>query len=261
MSQPVSPSIPAVVTGASSGIGEEFSRQLAERGHDLLLVARRVPRLRALARELKRDHAVAVTVLGADLETAAGRELVAARLRGHGPRLLVNNAGFGSRGRFADLDPGREVAEVMVNVVAVEQLTAAVLPECVAAGAGGVLNVASTAAFQPLPHMATYAATKAFVLHLSEALAVELNGTGVRCMALCPGPTRTEFGEVAGNARELEKALPMAASDVVRHALGDFDSGHAISIPGPLNALGAHSVRLFPRAAVRRVAGLIFASR
>ncbi|MFN2451812.1 MAG: SDR family NAD(P)-dependent oxidoreductase [Candidatus Dormibacteria bacterium] len=261
MSDAVPSSVPAVVTGASSGIGEEFCHQLAGRGHDLLIVARRVTRLRSLARELQREHGVAVEALAADLETAAGRRLVAVRLRGGGPRLLVNNAGFGSSGSFAELDQERELAEVMVNVVAVEELTGAVIPECVAAGAGGVLNVASTAAFQPLPHMATYAATKAFVLHLSEALAVELSGTGVRCMALCPGPTRTEFGEVAGNATELDNALPMSVAEVVTQALGDFDAGHAISIPGRRNALVAHSVRLLPRAAVRRVAGRIFAPR
>ncbi len=259
MSGPVPPSVPALVTGASSGIGEEFARQLAARGHDLTLVARRVERLDTLARSLRHDHDVAVTVLPADLATATGRDAAAARLTGSGPWLLVNNAGFGTRGRFADLEPGRESAEIQVNVVALHQLTAAVVRRNVDAGAGAVVNVASTAAYQAIPHMATYAATKAFVLHFSEALAQELHGTGVRALALCPGPTRTEFEDVAGVSAVFNKSMPMTAASVVRSALRALDRGHAICVPGAHNLVLAQGPRLVPRSMLRRVIAPIFA--
>lgn len=260
MSGPVPPTVPALVTGASSGIGEEFARQLAERGHDLTLVARRIDRLEALARSLRDDHHVTVTVLAADLRTAAGREPVAALLRATPPWLLVNNAGFGTRGRFVDLDPAREHDEVQVNVVALHELTAAVVRGNVETGAGAVVNVASTAGYQAIPHMATYAATKAFVLHFTEALAQELHGTGVRALALCPGSTRTEFEDVAGVSDYFSKSLPMSAAAVVRSALRALDRGHAISVPGAHNQVLALSSRLVPRSALRPVVARIFAS-
>jgi short-subunit dehydrogenase len=261
MSGPVPPSIPALVTGASSGIGEEFARQLAARGHDVTLVARRSDRLQALAKELRQRHSAKVMVHTADLSTHAGRGPVATMLRTKGPWLLVNNAGFGTRGRFADLDLKREAEEVELNVVALHQLTAAVLPGNVEARAGAVVNVASTAAYQPLPYMATYAATKAFVLHFTEALSLELHGTGVRAMALCPGPTRTEFDEVAGVSVLFDKSLPMSPAAVVRSALRTLDRGHAICVPGPHNLILAQGPRLVPRSAVRRIVGMIFEPR
>jgi short-subunit dehydrogenase len=258
MSGPVPPSIPALVTGASSGIGEEFARQLAARGHDLTLVARRADRLQALAKTLRHDHSVKVTVHPADLGTAAGRGPVATLLRTKGPWLLVNNAGFGTRGRFADLDPKREVAEVELNVVALHELTTAVVAGNLAAGAGAIVNVASTAAYQPLPFMATYAATKAFVLHFTEALAQELHGTGVRAMALCPGPTRTEFAAVADTQAVFDKTMPMSAQSVVRSGLRALDRGHAICVPGAHNLILAQGPRLVPRSALRRIVAPIF---
>jgi hypothetical protein len=176
-----------------------------------------------------------------------------------GPWLLVNNAGFGTRGRLVDLDAERELAEVQLNVVALHELTAAVLPGNVAAGRGGVVNVASTAAYQPIPYMATYAATKAFVLHFTEAIAQELHGTGVRALALCPGPTRTEFDDVAGVQSLFDKSLPMSSDAVVRSALRALDRGHAICVPGGRNVILAQGVRLVPRTALRRVLGGIFA--
>jgi short-subunit dehydrogenase len=249
------------VTGASSGIGEQFAHQLAARGHDLTLVARRVERLQSLARTLRRDHKVEVTVHPADLETTDGRGPVAELLRSRGAWLLVNNAGFGTRGDFAQLDPERELAEVQVNVVALHELTVAAVQANVAAGAGAVVNVASTAAYQPIPHMATYAATKAFVLHFTEAIAQELHGSGARAMALCPGPTRTEFGEVAEVEGLFDKSMPMSAASVVKSALRALDRGHAICVPGLHNLILAQGPRLAPRSAVRRIVGPIFASR
>ena len=261
MTRPVPASVPALVTGASSGIGEEFARQLAARGHAVTLVARRVERLQALARELRRDHGVKATVHSADLETEEGRAPVAELLRAKGPWLLVNNAGFGTRGRFADLDPERESAEVRVNVVALHEFTAAVVRGNVQAGAGAVVNVASTAAFQAIPHMATYAATKAFVLHFTEGIAQELHGTGVRALALCPGPTRTEFAEVSDNSDLFDKSMPMSSKSVVRSALRALDRGHAICVPGAHNLILAQGPRLVPRSALRRIIAPIFAPR
>jgi hypothetical protein len=261
VTRPVPSSVPALVTGASSGIGEEFARQLAARGHDVTLVARRATRLQTLARTLRRDHDVKVAVHPADLEIVAERVAVAAMLRTRGPWLLVNNAGFGSRGRFVDLDPDRELAEVQLNVVALHEFTAAALQANVAAGAGAVVNVASTAAYQAIPYMATYAATKAFVLHFTEAIAQELQGTGVRAVALCPGPTRTEFDDVAGVQSLFDRSRPMSSAAVVRSALRALDRGHAICVPGAHNVVLAQSIRLVPRTALRRVIGGIFAPR
>lgn len=259
---PVPASVPALVTGASSGLGETFARRLATRGHELVLVARRADRLERLAAELRGVSSSPVEVLAADLETAAGRTKVVSRL-GRGPWLLVNNAGFGTRGRFAEQEPKREAGEIAVNCLAVHQLMRAALAGCVEARAGGVLNVASTAAFQPIPHMATYAATKAFVLHLTEAVATELGGTGVRVTALCPGPTRTEFGDVAGVEGDFQRLGPlfMSAERVVDAALRAFDRGEVMCVPGIANMAGALSVRVAPRFAVRRLLEPVFRER
>lgn len=258
---PIPSSVPVLITGASSGLGEHFARRYAQRGHAVTVVARRTDRLERLASELRKQHGAEVTVVTADLETETARRGLRARLSDSGPWVLVNNAGYGSRGRFWELERKREHGQVMLNVVALHDLTEAVLPGCVAAGAGGVLNVASTAAFQPLPHMSTYAATKAFVLHFTEGIAEELRGTGARAMALCPGPTRTEFAAVAGNEQEFEMALPMSAEKVVRSAIRAFDKGHVICTPGLHNAVLSYGPRLVPRAAVRRLVKPIFSPR
>ncbi len=259
MTARLDPSVPVLVTGASSGIGKEFARQFAARGHDVVVVARRVNRLEQVADELSRKHKVDVVPMAADLETDDGRAVIERHLTGKGtPWVLVNNAGFGLTGRVAKLDAARQNAEVQVNVVAVHQLTAAVIPQCVSGRAGGVINVGSTAAFQPIPFMATYAATKAFVLNYTEALAVELSGSGVRAMALCPGAVRTEFSEIAGNSAELEMAMPMSAEKCVRIALRAFDRNRTICIPGIANRVVATSAGVMPRVAVRHIAGLVF---
>ncbi|MBU6429806.1 MAG: SDR family oxidoreductase [Cyanobacteria bacterium REEB65] len=257
----ISSAIPVVVTGASSGLGAQFARQFARRGHDVTLVARRIDRLEALAKSLEREFSITATPMQSDLETVQGRDAVAETVRHSGPWILVNNAGFGTRGRFVELDGRRESAEVALNVLAVTELTAAALPGCVDVGEGGVINVASIAAFQPLPYMANYAATKAFVLHFTEALGVELHGTGVRVQALCPGPTRTEFGDVAGNARELNAARPMTAERVVSASLKAFDRNRTICLPGAVNTALSLGSRFAPRAAVRRTAAMMFAPR
>jgi short-subunit dehydrogenase len=263
MARPVPTTVPVVVTGASSGIGEEFARRFAERGHPVTVVARRVERLEVLAQSLRDRFGVELEVIGADLETTRGRSSIVRAIRRLGAIVLVNNAGFGTRGRSTDLDPARERAEVQVDVVTPHELTLAALPAMVAAGTGGVINLGSTAAFQPLPFMSTYAACKAFVLHYSEALAEELRGTGVRVMALCPGPVPTEFGHVAGVQDYMRLARPMQVSveRCVAAALRAFDRGHAVCVPGALNATLALGPKLAPRALVRRVAKPIFAPR
>ena len=254
--KPVPASVPALVTGASSGIGERFAVRLAERGHELTVVARRADRLEQLARRLRREHGGTVHVLTADLETPEGRAEVASTLRSRSPWILVNNSGFGAHGAFAEHTVERETGMVAVNVVALHELMLATLPGNVAAGGGGVLNLASTAAYQPIPYLATYAATKAFVLHLTEAVAEEVRGTGTRVCALCPGSTRTEFGEVAG-AQEAMRRLPtMNVDAVVDAGLRSFDRGEVICVPGALNQIGAIAATITPRVAVRRFLGV-----
>jgi len=185
----------ALVTGASSGIGAEIARLLAEKGHGVTLVARREDRLAALAQELESKRHVRAEVVACDLSDAASRErlLETVRTRELDVDILVNNAGFGSAGNFQDLDLENELQMVRTNVDAVVHLCGAYVPAMVGRGRGAVLNVASVAGFQPLPRQATYAASKAFVLSFTEALSSDLKGTGVTATALCPGPVKSEF--------------------------------------------------------------------
>ena len=253
--KPLSPTVPALVTGASSGIGEEFARQLAARGHALTLVARRADRLEALAMQLRVLHGVTVRVLPADLSTAEGRHAVAAELRSRSPWLLINNAGLGWRGGFVEEDAAQAWQMLAVNVVALHDLAAAVLPGNLDAHDGGVVNLASIAAFQPVPLMATYAASKAFVLSLSEALAEEVRGSRVRVMALCPGPVRTEFATTAGFTSRFDTAVHLGVGLCVRRALRALDRGRVVYAPGALGYATRSAGRLLPRAVVRRLAG------
>jgi short-subunit dehydrogenase len=259
MATRVAATVPALITGASSGIGEEFARQLAARGHHVTIVARRADRLERLAEHLREAHGVTADPVVADLETAKGRGAVARLLGERSPWLLVNNAGYGSRGRLVELDAARERAEVQVNVVAVQQLSLAALPGLVAAASGGIINVASTAAFQPLPYMATYAATKAFILYFTEAMAEQLHGTGARAMALCPGPVDTEFADVAGTMdyHQRSRLIAMTPERCVADALRAFDRGSAVCVPGLANELLAQGSRLAPRALVRKVSARV----
>ena len=183
----------SLVTGASSGLGEQFARQLAARGSNLVLVARSADRLAALADELRARHRVTATAMPADLSLADDVSRVAAAAATTKVDVLVNNAGFGTYGTFAGLDANREHDEVMVNAVAVVDLAHAVLPGMLASRRGGIITVASSIAFQPSPGQAVYGATKAFALAFSEALWAETRGSGVRILALCPGPVATGF--------------------------------------------------------------------
>jgi uncharacterized protein len=257
-----SESATALVTGASAGIGEAIARQLASRGHGVTLVARREERLRALAGELSERHGVRAEVIAADLGDAAARERLAAQIEGLGleVEILVNNAGFGGAGSVADSERERLLAMVRVNCEALLDLQARYLPAMVERGRGAVINIASTAAFQPIPGTATYAATKAFVLSLSEAVHEELKGTGVTLTAVCPGPVRTEFTQAAG-IEHAEDQLPgvfwMASQAVARAAVDGAENGKRVVVPGILNRAGAltgqHTPRMLALPVVKRI--------
>jgi uncharacterized protein len=242
----------ALVTGASSGIGAVIARELASRGHSVTLVARREERLRSLASELQSEHGVAATALACDLADQRERDALAERLGelGRSVEVLVNNAGFGSRGKFVSNDPGRMRDMVRLNVEAVVDLTSRFLPGMASRGRGAILNVASLAAFQPLPGSATYAATKSFVLSFSEAIHEELRGSGVTVTAVCPGPVKTEFVENAGMAgvdNDTPDLFWMSAADVGRDAVEGAEQGKRVVVPGALNRaqslLGQHTPR------------------
>jgi len=247
----------ALITGASSGIGEAFARQLAKRGHDLVLVARRRERMEKLAAELSEAHGVEAEVVEADLAEDGDVSAVEDRLRRGDIDLLVNDAGFGTRGEFAGLPLARELEELDVNVRALIRLTHAALGPMVERGRGGVINVASTGAFQPVPYMATYAATKAFVLHFSEALHEEVRGKGVTVTCLCPGAVKTDFQQVAGVDERSLRAWK-SADDVVESALRAASARRAITVPGALNVAAMAAVKLMPRFVARRIAGSMF---
>src|SRR5436305_3640734 len=232
----------ALVTGASAGIGAELARELARRGHNVVLVARRKQRLGELADELSREYGVRAETVASDLSKPASRSRIAGRITELGLKveILINNAGFATGGPFAESDPGRELEQVQVLVEAVVALTSTFLPEMVERGRGGILHVASTAAMQPLPYAAGYSAAKAYVLTFTEAVHQEVSGRGVTVTALCPGPVETEFWEGAGwqvgGSRSFEKAMPRPAlvsvQDVAKAGVEGLDSGSRVVIPG-----------------------------
>jgi short-subunit dehydrogenase len=244
-----------LVTGASAGLGVEFARQLSKRGHRLVLAARRKERLEELARELGKARAVAIDLSKKD---AAGKLIADLEGNGEVVDVLVNNAGFGLIGRFTELDARRERQMIDLNVGALTDLCRVVAPAMIERKSGAILNVASTAAFQPGPKMAVYFATKAFVLSLTEALHEELKPHGVHVTCLCPGPTRTEFGEVAGfGGNGLFDRVAMESPAVVTAGLDGLDRNKAVVVPGLVNKIGAGSTRFAPRFVVRKIAGSI----
>ena len=244
----------AVVTGASSGIGAEIARELVRRGHGVTLVARRAGKLADLAAEL-RGSGVRAEVLATDLSDRAARAELLGRVVDLGlvPDVLVNNAGLSTLGPVAASDPDAERNMFEVDVLAVADLCSRFLPGMVERGRGGVLNVASTAAFQPLPGQAGYGASKAFVLSYTRSLGGELRGTGVSATVLCPGPVDTGFGEAAGFAKaDAEAALPAfmweSAEAVARCGVTALDKGRPVAIPGPANRAAAMLAHLTPKA-------------
>ena len=245
----------ALITGASAGLGVEFARQLAKRGHSLVLAARRHDRLEALADDLGDARAVAIDLSEKD---AAAKLMAGLDKAGEQVEILVNNAGFGLIGRFAELDPRRLREMIDLNVGTLTDLCRAVAPGMIARKSGGIINVASTAAFQPGPKMAVYFATKSYVLSLSEALHEELKPHGVKVTCLCPGPTRTEFGDVAGfGGNGLFDRVAMDAPKVIAAGLDGLDRNDAVVVPGIMNKITAASTRFAPRPLVRKIAGAI----
>jgi len=220
----------ALITGASSGIGEQFARQLSARGSDLVLVARRADRLKALAADLPTRAEVIACDLATDAASLPGR---VAEL-GLEVDLLINNAGFGTHDRFWEIEEGRDAEMVRLNCEAVVVLTRAFLPAMIERGRGGVITVASTAGMQPLPYEATYAASKAFALNFSDALHTELRGTGVRCLAVNPGPVKTEWQEIAGIEESQIPPGMITAEQAVSESLKAYDRGARSLVPGTL---------------------------
>ncbi|HEV2707493.1 MAG TPA: SDR family oxidoreductase [Pyrinomonadaceae bacterium] len=246
----------ALVTGASGGIGEELARLLAADGHNLVLVARRRDKLESLAAELSQRHGIRARALAADLARTQAPQEIFAELRDAGEAIdvLINNAGFGSYGLFAETDARTELDLLQVNIVALTHLTKLFLPMMIARRRGRIMNVASTAAFQPGPLMAVYYASKAYVLSFSEALSNETEGTGVTVTALCPGPTETGFVAAAGlgESKLFDRAV-MDARTVAEEGYRAMLSGKPVVIPGLRNALMARAARIAPHSLVMKV--------
>jgi uncharacterized protein len=246
----------ALVTGASKGLGAAFAGALAARGMNLVLVARSTGELNALSTRLYAKYKVQRTVLSIDLADPSSPQTIAEELKRRGIEvdLLVNNAGFGLNGAFLSHDPKQKQAEIEVNVQALVALTHLFGKAMASRGKGAIINVASNASFQPVPYMATYAATKAFVLHFSEAIRHELAERGVQVMATCPGPTATNFFE--GTSTQLSPKEMDDAESVVRRTLEAFDQKRDVAYPGRMSVrLTSWLPRLLPRALVARIAG------
>lgn len=246
----------ALVTGASSGIGLGICRALAEDGFDLVLVARSEAKLTQLAQELAARHAIRAIPLVADLAEPGGPQRIYDKLSLAGTQIdvLVNNAGFGAHGAFAALPLQQQLEMIAVNITALTALTRLFLPDMLTRKQGRILNVGSTAGFQPGPNMAVYYASKAYVLLFSEALAEELAGTGVSLTCLCPGPTKTQFAATA----DMENALlfhllPADAHKVARQGVAAMLAGKRLVIPGAFNKVLAFSARLTPRAIMPKI--------
>jgi short-subunit dehydrogenase len=250
-SNPMNDSRPtALVTGASAGIGLELARILAREGHDLVLVARNAAKLQQLAAELEQAHSARITVIVADLSQPGSPDRVWQKTQEAGVSVdvLVNNAGFGQFGAYANLDLSEELRQLQVNIVSLTHLTKLYLRPMLERRRGRILNVASTAAFQPGPLMAVYYASKAYVLSFSEGIANELRGTGVTVTCLCPGPTTSEFHERAGmKSSNMMKAPFMTAHEVAEIGYRAMSKGKPSVIAGRLNWLAAQSTRLAPR--------------
>jgi short-subunit dehydrogenase len=254
----------ALITGASAGLGREYARLFAKDGHDLVLVARRRERLDELARELAAAHGTTCMVIAADLAAPSAGQQIADQVQAAGRTIdfLVNNAGLGKRGPFAQSDVRLQLEMIDVNMRALVDLTHRFLPGMLERKQGRILNIASIAGFVPGPFMATYYASKAFVVSFTEALAQELRGTGVTATASCPGPTATEFADVAGSSKSNLFRRPVAdAASVARHGYRAMLAGTVVAIPGLKNKLSVQSARIAPRAAVRAISAKLNSDR
>lgn len=245
-----------LITGASTGIGEEFARTFAARGHDLVLVARNRDRLDALAADLRDAHGINTTVVAMDLTAPGAAADLWQRTRQTSIDIdvVVNNAGFATHGDLIDADPLRLAAQVQLNCSVLVELSARFLPAMRARGQGSILNIASTAGFQPVPHMAVYSATKAFVLTFTEALWAEERRHGIRVLAVCPGATDTPFFDTAGDAAAVGRKR--TTPQVVETALKALAANKPSVVDGVVNAATARvATRLLPRRLVIAIAG------
>lgn len=250
----------ALVTGASVGIGHAFARELATRGHDLVVVARDEVRLNELAALVRAKHAVNVEVMACDLTNDVELARVEARLRDDAApiELLVNNAGFGSFGQFAELPVDLEARMIALNVTALLRLTHAALPGMITRGHGGILNVSSLAGFQPSARTVTYGATKAFVTSFTQGVHEEVLGTGVKVSASCPGFTRTEFQERAGAAdMSLPNFVWQTPEQVASLSLDALDQNKAVFVPGALNKATRLIVDVLPGVVTRKATNVL----
>jgi short-subunit dehydrogenase len=250
----------ALITGASGGIGECFARSLAPRGYDLVLAARSKDKLELLADELQKKNQIRVTPISVDLSLHEGVATLVNELRKGGIEvtLLVNNAGFGARGRFWELSLERQAEMIRLNIQALVELTYLLLPDMISKRTGAIINVSSTASFQPVPYTTTYAATKAFVTSFSEALAEELKPYGVRVVTLCPGGTETNFFAAGQYGMSTMLGGLQSPQEVVDAALKGLDRGSGLVVPRLLNKLMVASERLVPRSLVIKAAARMF---
>ncbi len=239
-----------LITGASAGIGSEFARQMAERGYNVTLAARRIDRLEELAHEIEDEHGVRASAIACDVTDAGQRQelLKAIEQQGQHVDVLINNAGIGTEGDFTSFSEADNQRQIDVNIAAPTAMITLVLPGMLERGHGAVLNVSSTASFQPIPRQAVYAATKSYVTSLSQALAQELRGSGVSMTVLCPGPTRTEFfGE---KQQVIESDTPdwawQSAADCARDGIDGMFKGKRVVVPKIVNQIGAISSKLSP---------------
>jgi uncharacterized protein len=243
----------ALVTGASAGLGRIFAERLAERGAHLVLAARRKERLDELAQAMERKYGVRADVLVGDLaQPGAAERLWAEASASHPIDLLINNAGFGAQGRFEEVELDRHRAIVQVNCVAPMELAHLAIRSMRDRGSGGIINVASLAAFQPVPRLGTYAASKAFILFLSEALWAENPSSGIRVVALCPGRTPTEFQSVAGTGSTEGSFGVRPPEEIVAAGLAAFERGQSYVVPGLENLAASWAVRALPRGVVAK---------
>jgi hypothetical protein len=251
------PDATCVVTGASAGIGAELARELAARKYNLTLVARRADRLAALADELRSRHGIVATAISVDLQDVGERERLVAQIAAGGRHIdvLINNAGLGGSGPFAGASRERAAQMIETNIAALVDLTRLVVEPMIERRSGAILNVASTAAFQPIPNEAVYAASKAFVLSFTDALAAELAGTGVSATSLCPGPTKSEFATVAGSERLFASVPGFLVADARPVAAAGIEAmlaGKRVCVPGLANRIGAIAASKSPRGLVLR---------
>lgn len=250
----------ALITGASYGIGEAFARRLAADGANVIVTARSRDRLDALANELRSRHVVNVTVIGADLANASAPEEIFRATEGSGAQidLLVNNAGFGAVGDFADIPLERQLEMIQVNVTALVALSHLFLQPMIRRRKGAIIQVASTASFQGVPYSSIYSATKAFILNFAEGLWAEGREYGVRVLALCPGPTATHFQTVAGTARLRDPEKMQTPQEVVDVGLKALARNRSVAISGFGNKLMVGAERLAPRNLVTRIAAKLY---